>query len=535
MKRILALLAAVMMLVSCCTALADSEPTGVEDGVFTIAMECAYAPYNWTQTDDSNGAVPIKDSSDYANGYDVMIAKKICEANGWQLEILRSDWDSLVPAVQTGMIDAAIAGQSMTAARSEQVDFAGPYFYASIVCVTKADSQFADAQSISDLSGGTCTAQIATIWYDQCLPQIQGAQIQTAAETAPAMLMALETGTVGYRARKRLETRDIDLYVGIPFCPTRCAYCSFVSQSVERSFSLVEPYVKALIAEIRAGGEMARKNRLRPRTFYMGGGTPTTLTADQMDAVLTALEESFDLSACPELTVEAGRPDTITAEKLAVLKCHGVTRVSVNPQTMEDRVLAAIGRRHTAVETEQAMELVRAYHFPHVNMDLIAGLPEDTPEGFRRSLDKCLELGASNITVHTLALKKGSRILTEGLSIPDGAAVQAMLDYAAPTLRRAGFAPYYLYRQKYMSGSFENVGWCRPGGECWYNVDIMSELCSILSFGAGGSTKMVEPGTNHIERVFNVKYPKEYTERPEKTLQNQAAFAEFYAKYVPEA
>lgn len=198
MKRILALLAAVMMMVSCCTALADSEPTGVEDGVFTVAMECAYAPYNWTQTDDSNGAVPIKDSSDYANGYDVMIAKKICEANGWQLEILRSDWDSLVPAVQTGMIDAAIAGQSMTAARSEQVDFAGPYFYASIVCVTKADSQFADAQSISDLSGGTCTAQIATIWYDQCLPQIQGAQIQTAAETAPAMLMALETGMVDF-------------------------------------------------------------------------------------------------------------------------------------------------------------------------------------------------------------------------------------------------------------------------------------------------------------------------------------------------
>ena len=198
MKRILALLAAVMMMISCCTALADSEPTGVEDGVFTIAMECAYAPYNWTQTDDSNGAVPIKDSSDYANGYDVMIAKKICEANGWQLEILRSDWDSLVPAVQTGMIDAAIAGQSMTAARSEQVDFAGPYFYASIVCVTKADSQFADAQSISDLSGGTCTAQIATIWYDQCLPQIQGAQIQTAAETAPAMLMALETGMVDF-------------------------------------------------------------------------------------------------------------------------------------------------------------------------------------------------------------------------------------------------------------------------------------------------------------------------------------------------
>ena len=340
---------------------------------------------------------------------------------------------------------------------------------------------------------------------------------------------------MGYQAQKRLAARDIDLYVGIPFCPTRCAYCSFVSQSVERSFGLVEPYVQALLAELRAGGEMVRENRLRPRTFYMGGGTPTTLSAGQLDAVLTALEESFDLSDCPELTVEAGRPDTITAEKLAVLKSHGVTRVSVNPQTMEDKVLTAIGRRHTAAETRAAMELVSAYHFPHVNMDLIAGLPEDTPEGFRRSLDECLAMGADNITVHTLALKKGSRILTEGLSIPDGDAVQAMLDYAAPALRAAGFAPYYLYRQKYMSGSFENVGWSRPGGECWYNVDIMSELCSILSFGAGGSTKMVEPGTNHIERAFNLKYPKEYTERPEKALQNQAAFAKFYADYVKDA
>ena len=347
--------------------------------------------------------------------------------------------------------------------------------------------------------------------------------------------LALETGIVGYQARKRLAARDIDLYVGIPFCPTRCAYCSFVSQSVERSFGLVEPYVQALLAELRAGGEMVRENRLRPRTFYMGGGTPTTLSAGQLDAVLTALEESFDLSDCPELTVEAGRPDTITAEKLAVLKSHGVTRVSVNPQTMEDKVLTAIGRRHTAAETRAAMELVSAYHFPHVNMDLIAGLPEDTPEGFRRSLDECLAMGADNITVHTLALKKGSRILTEGLSIPDGDAVQAMLDYAAPALRAAGFAPYYLYRQKYMSGSFENVGWSRPGGECWYNVDIMSELCSILSFGAGGSTKRVEPGTNHIERAFNLKYPKEYTERPEKALQNQAAFAKFYADYVKDA
>ena len=181
------------------TTAAASSSTGVEDGVLTIAMECAYAPYNWTQGDDSNGAVPISNvPGSYANGYDVMIGKKIAEANGWQLEVIQSDWDSLVPGVQTGTFDAVIAGQSMTAERSEQVDFAGPYFYATIVCVTKKDSPFASAKSIKDLTGGKCTAQIATIWYDQCLPQIEGANVQTAAETAPAMLMALETGSVDF-------------------------------------------------------------------------------------------------------------------------------------------------------------------------------------------------------------------------------------------------------------------------------------------------------------------------------------------------
>lgn len=178
---------------------AAAASTGVEDGVLTIAMECAYAPYNWMQGDDSNGAVPISNvPGSYANGYDVMIGKKIAEVNGWELEVIQADWDSLVPGVQTGIYDAVIAGQSMTAERSEQVDFAGPYFYASIVCVTKKDSPYATATSIADLAGGKCTAQIATIWYDQCLPQIDGALVQTAAETAPAMLMALETGSVDF-------------------------------------------------------------------------------------------------------------------------------------------------------------------------------------------------------------------------------------------------------------------------------------------------------------------------------------------------
>ncbi len=341
--------------------------------------------------------------------------------------------------------------------------------------------------------------------------------------------LAVETGAAALAVSRDLAPRDIAVYVGIPFCPTRCAYCSFVSQSVEKSFALVEPYVDALVAEIRAGGEMVRRAGLRVRSFYMGGGTPTTLTAGQMDRVLSAWEASFDRDGCREVTVEAGRPDTITADKLAVLQSHGVTRISVNPQTMEDHVLRAIGRRHTAAAIDEAMELVGRYHFPHVNMDLIAGLPADSPEGFCRSLDRCLDYGTDNVTVHTLALKKGSRILLEGLPVPGPEDVATMLDYAAPTLRGRGYAPYYLYRQKYMSGSFENIGWSHPGAQCLYNIEIMSELCSILSFGAGGSTKMVVPGTNRIQRAFNPKYPKEYIERPEKCLANQAEFAAFYA------
>ena len=199
MRKITCLVLAMLLTLSLAACGGKSTSTGVEDGVLTIAMECAYAPYNWTQGDDSNGAVPISNvPGSYANGYDVMIGKKIAEANGWQLEVIQSDWDSLVPGVQTGIFDAVIAGQSMTAERSEQVDFAGPYFYATIVCVTKKDSPFASAKSINDLAGGKCTAQIATIWYDQCLPQIEGANVQTAAETAPAMLMALETGSVDF-------------------------------------------------------------------------------------------------------------------------------------------------------------------------------------------------------------------------------------------------------------------------------------------------------------------------------------------------
>lgn len=206
MKKIIAVLLALTFV--CCFAACGSnnskDPSGadaiqgVEDGVLTVAMECAYAPYNWSQTDDSNGAVPIKGSNEYANGYDVMMAKKICEANGWDLEVVRLDWDSLIPAVQTGQIDAVIAGQSMTAEREEQVDFAGPYLYASIVCVALKDSDAAKATTLADLSGMSCTSQLSTIWYDSCLPQIENADIKPGKESAPAMLMALETGDVDF-------------------------------------------------------------------------------------------------------------------------------------------------------------------------------------------------------------------------------------------------------------------------------------------------------------------------------------------------
>ena len=340
--------------------------------------------------------------------------------------------------------------------------------------------------------------------------------------------LCLDASRHTLEAARLLEPNDLSVYIGIPFCPTRCAYCSFVAQSVEKSFSLVEPYLEALFDEITAAGQLVRELGLNVKSFYMGGGTPTTLTADQMDRLLTKLEQNFDFGNLAELTIEAGRPDTIDEEKLRVLRAHNTTRVSINPQTMEDNVLAAIGRRHTADDIRRAMEQVRAAGFPHVNMDLIAGLPEDTPEGFARSLDEVISMGADNITVHTLSLKKGSRIMLEGSRIPGADEVAQMLDYADPTLRKHGFAPYYLYRQKYMSGSFENVGWTKPGGTGLYNIYIMEELHSILSLGAGGSTKMV--GGGQIRRAFNAKYPREYIDRPEKRRANLMDFARFYAE-----
>ena len=320
------------------------------------------------------------------------------------------------------------------------------------------------------------------------------------------------TARAALAAKASLAAGDVGLYVGIPFCPTRCAYCSFISSAVAANEKLVEPYLDALLTEIRRTGDEVRRAGQRPVALYLGGGTPTTLTAAQLDALCGALAENFDLTGLREYTVEAGRPDTITGEKLAVLKSHGVGRVSVNPQTMSDAVLEAIGRKHTARDIVDALALVRAAGDFQVNMDLIAGLPGDTPAGFADTLEQVLALGPENVTVHTLAIKNGSYLAQNRRALPGAAEVGRMLTTAGERLTRAGYAPYYLYRQKYMSGGFENVGWARPGTESLYNIVMMEELCSVIAMGAGGSSKYAGPDGS-IRRRVNPKYPKEYMER----------------------
>lgn len=346
--------------------------------------------------------------------------------------------------------------------------------------------------------------------------------------------LCLDTAHAGIAAAASLREQDVCLYVGIPFCPTRCAYCSFVSQAVEKSIKLMDPFFDALMLDVAATGRAAAENGLRAVSVYFGGGTPTTLSAAQLDRLCRALEESFDLSGLREFTVEAGRPDTITEEKLRVLREHGVTRVSVNPQTMSDRVLEAIGRRHTAQDVRDALELVRAAGGFEVNMDLIAGLPEDSPGGVENTLQSVLALGPENVTVHTLSLKKGSRITLEGTALPTPRQVGEMLDGAGRALRERGYAPYYLYRQKFMSGGFENVGWSLRGHDSLYNICIMEELCSVLAMGGGASTKLVSPG-GRIERVFAPKYPLEYIQGIEKVCADKEKISRFYKEIRQEA
>ena len=347
--------------------------------------------------------------------------------------------------------------------------------------------------------------------------------------SAPRAALAVECAKAALSVNSGLTRGGMALYLGVPFCPTRCAYCSFISADVKGSLALVEPYVDALCREIELAGTLLRERGLGISCAYMGGGTPTTLSAEQLHRVLSAVEEFLPMEGCAEFTVEAGRPDTITADKLDVLKLHNIHRISINPQTMEDHVLQAMGRAHTAAQIGEAMALAGERFGGLVNMDLIAGLPTDSLEGFGRTLERVLVMGPENITVHTLSLKKGSRMTEQGGGLPDPASVEAMLALASERLRGAGYAPYYLYRQKYMSGSFENVGWAKPGTACAYNIVMMEELQSVLSLGAGGITKLVDPDKRKIVRLNNPKYAKEYLDRWEDVAADKRAAADFQA------
>ena len=328
------------------------------------------------------------------------------------------------------------------------------------------------------------------------------------------------------------EPTDLSVYIGIPFCPTRCSYCSFVSESIERFGAFLPPYLAALHREIEYTGKLLRASGYHIRSLYMGGGTPTTLSSAQMQALLAAIHESFDLSRCLEFTVEGGRPDTLDREKLQVIKNGGATRISINPQTMADDVLENVGRKHTSAQTLEAFHQAREVGFEDINMDLIAGLPGDTVEGFTASLRQAIALDPENITVHTLTLKRASNLVVEhrAAAYDD---VSAMLE-SCRKLADAGYRPYYMYRQKGTLQNLENIGWAKPGCECLYNIYIMEEIHTILSAGAGGSTKLVIPGQRRgkIERIFNFKYPTEYIDRFEEILARKQGVEDFYARYT---
>lgn len=320
------------------------------------------------------------------------------------------------------------------------------------------------------------------------------------------------------------------LYIGIPFCPTTCLYCSFTSYSLAAYQSKVQPYLEALLKEMKYVSEAMRGRRLD--TVYFGGGTPTTLSAGQLDMLLTELERQFDLSACRELTVEAGRPDSITYEKLCVLKAHHVDRISINPQTMNQQTLDLIGRRHTVEQIEEAFALAGEAGLDNINMDMILGLPGENKEMVQHTLEKIKALAPESLTVHSLAIKRAAalNIWREkylDLQMDNSDEIVSM---AADYAHQMGHQPYYMYRQKNMAGNFENVGYSKPGLECIYNILIMEEKQTIIAMGAGASTKIVfqnetEGGqAGRIERIENVKDVTNYIQRIDEMIERKRKF-----------
>ena len=333
------------------------------------------------------------------------------------------------------------------------------------------------------------------------------------------------------------DPRDCSIYISIPFCPTRCAYCSFVSYTSKRLLSLIPEYVERLCGDVNAIFDTVDKVGLRVKTIYIGGGTPTTLTAPQLERLLSTVASRIDTGTLEEYTLEAGRPDTIEADKLAIAKRFGVNRMSVNAQSLCSEVLEQIGRAHSVEAFYEAYHIARGSGIQFINTDLIAGLPGDKFSTFSATFDKIVELAPDNITVHTFCVKKSAEILQRGTRVYSitGGDVGKCVDYSQLRAVQAGYAPYYMYRQKNTVGNFENVGFAKPGAEGLYNVYMMEEVHTILAAGAGAVTKLVdyrtaEGGKIKIERIFNDKYPFEYL-RDNKSAEINAGVVEFYEKH----
>ncbi len=311
------------------------------------------------------------------------------------------------------------------------------------------------------------------------------------------------------------------LYVGIPFCPTTCLYCSFTSYPIGKWEKRMDEYLGALFRELEYTADRMKGKVLD--TVYFGGGTPTSLSAEHLDQVISKVEELFDLSGVQEFTVEAGRPDSITREKLEVLKRHGITRISINPQTMNQKTLDVIGRRHTVDMVKEKFALAREMGFDNINMDLIIGLPGERMEDVAHTLEEVRRLSSDSLTVHSLALKRAARLNLEWDQYADMGMVntQEMIDLTARFAREMGMEPYYLYRQKNMAGNFENVGYSLPGKACIYNILIMEEMQTIAACGAGTTTKVVFPQENRRERTENVKDVDQYIQRIDEMIERK--------------
>lgn len=319
----------------------------------------------------------------------------------------------------------------------------------------------------------------------------------------------------------KAEYKSACVYVGIPFCPTRCLYCSFASNQVLEPE--IERYLQALLKEVRAVGRRMKETGISAESLYIGGGTPTTLSADQLTVLMDEIRSSMDLTGLKEYTVEAGRPDTITDDKLKTIKSGGADRISINPQSMKARTLELIGRSHSPEDIENAFELAGGYGLDSINADVIAGLPDENTEDFIETLNRVMALGADNITVHCLAVKRASRLIEAD---PDyhyrhAKVVKEMLDAGEQILSGAGYKPYYLYRQKHMAGAGENTGWCKPGKEGLYNMRIMDEHQSNIALGAGGISKIYYPEENRLERVANVTNYEQYIDRIDEMIKRK--------------